>query len=307
MNTSMFEGMYGYLEADKRLHFEGGWIWKASPRSTNRWFGLAESAGVYPQGVTVEGKKSAYAGNISSAGLLVFNARLTDRAGTLDFWNYYFENVLNTAFLQWTTSVALEKKAQSPRLHFGAQIIRQDAMGNGGNPDPTLAYAPKNAKSWAFSGFAGWSKSGTRLQVNASRITDDGRFLFPREWGRDPLFTFMQRERNEGLGGVWAFSGRFSRQYSDWPLEWSLGIGHYQLPDVKNYRLNKYGLPSYTQFNAEARYRFKGRLEGLETRLLAVWKRNAGNLYGDERYRINKVDMANYNLIINYVFQSSDK
>lgn len=306
MNTSMFEGMYGYIEPSKRMHLEGGWIWKAAPRSTNRWFGLPESVGVYPQGVTVEGKKSAYAGNITSAGLMVFNTRFTHRAGAFEFWNYYFENVLNTALFQWTKSVVLGKKEQSPRLHFGMQVIRQDAVNDGGNADPALTYAPAGSESWVFGSFAGWSGNGTRLQLNATRITADGRFLFPREWGREPLFTFMQRERNEGLGDVWAFSGHVTRQSNHFPLEWSLGIGHYQLPDVQNYRLNKYGLPSYVQMNAEARYRFKGRFEGLEARILAVWKRNAGDLHGDERYRINKVDMANYNLIFNYIFHSAD-
>lgn len=306
MNTSMFEGLYGYSDPAKRLHFEGGWVWKAAPRSTTRWFGMAESVGVYSQGVTAEGQKSAYAGNISSAGSLVLNSRFTHRAGTFDLWNYYFENVLNTAFFQWTKSVELKKPEQSPRVHFGVQVIRQDAVRDGGNADPALAYTPKGSKSWVLGSFAGWSKDGTRLQLNATRITEDGRFLFPREWGREPLFTFMPRERNEGLGDVWAFSGQLIRQSSRLPLEWSLGIGHYQLPDVKNFRLNKYGLPSYAQINADAKYRFKGRLEGLEVRMLAVWKRNGGDLHDNERYRINKVDMANYNLIFNYIFHSSD-
>lgn len=302
MNTSMFEGFYSYFEPRKNLHFEGGWLWRASPRSTMRWLEMSESVGVYSQGVTAEGEKSAYGGNISSAGLLVFNSRFTSKAGTFDFWNYHFEKVLNTAFFQWTTSFPFEKNEHSPRLHFGTQIIRQDALNSGGNPNPALAYAEKSAHSWVFGGFAAWSQKGARLQLNATRITADGRFLFPREWGREPLFTFLPRERNEGLGDVWALSSHFACHHHRLPLDWSVGAGYFQLPDVKNYRLNKYGLPSYAQFNIEAKYRFTRSLEGLEVRALAVWKRNAGDLHGDERYRINKVDMANYNLIFNYLF-----
>lgn len=302
MNTSMFEGIYGYFEPTGRLHLEGGWLWKAAPRSTNHWFGTAESVGVYSQGITVEGEKSNYAGHISSVGLLVFNGRYTHRTGTFDFWNYYFENVLNTVVLQWNKSLPTGKTAPSPQVHFGAQLIRQDALANGGNADPALAYVAKNSKAWIMGGFAAWSKGGTRLQLNATRITADGRFVFPREWGREPLFTFLPRERNEGLGDVWAMTGQISRQSRRMPLELALGAGHYQLPDVKNFRLNKYGLPSYSQINAEAKYRFGGSLNGLEMRVLAVWKRNEGDLHGNERYRINKVDMANYNLIINYLF-----
>ena len=31
-------------------------------------------------------------------------------------------------------------------------------------------------------------------------------FLMPREWGREPFYTFLPRERNEGLGGVNAWT-----------------------------------------------------------------------------------------------------
>lgn len=302
MNASIFEGMYGYLNPGKSLHFEGGWLWKASPRSTYRWFGIAESVGLYPQGVKPEGGKADYHNNISSAGLLMFNARMKHWAGTFDFWNYYFENVLNTALLQWTKTYEIEHKTHPYRLQFGTQFIRQDAINDGGNPDPALTYVTKNSHSWVFSGFAAWSRANTRVQLNATRITADGRFLFPREWGREPMFTFLPRERNEGFGDVWAFSGQLTRQFKRLPLEGSVAAGYYKLPEVKNYRLNKYGLPSYAQINVEARYRFAGRLEGMDVKFLTAWKFNTGNIYGEERYRINKVDMTNYNLIFNYTF-----
>jgi len=47
----------------------------------------------------------------------------------------------------------------------------------------------------------------------------------------------------------------------------------YLLPDVQNFRLNKYGLPSYTQVNTDIRYSFAGILKGLEAQLLLVWKK----------------------------------
>jgi hypothetical protein len=85
-------------------------------------------------------------------------------------------------------------------------------------------------------------------------------------------------------------------------IKTSLAAGYYQLPDVKNYRLNKYGLPSYTQVNADLRYSFTGFLKGLETQLLVVWKKNAGELYNDRRYEYNKVNLLQYNFVINYHF-----
>jgi hypothetical protein len=79
-----------------------------------------------------------------------------------------------------------------------------------------------------------------------------------------------------------------------------LAYGYFLLPDVRNTRLNKYGLPSYHQINPEVSYAFKGFLEGMELRFLAAIKRNAGETYGDLRYVYNKVNMVNFNFIIDF-------
>jgi hypothetical protein len=85
-------------------------------------------------------------------------------------------------------------------------------------------------------------------------------------------------------------------------IKTSLAAGYYDLPDVKNSRLNKYGLPSYTQLNADLRYAFAGTLKGLEAQLLVVSKFNNGETYDDSRYQFNKVDMMLYNFVLNYHF-----
>ena len=138
--------------------------------------------------------------------------------------------------------------------------------------------------------------------MNYSRITKDGRFLFPREWGREPLFTFLSRERNEGLGDVHAFSINAGRNFFEQKLNTEIGAGYYKVPDVKNYRLNKYGLPSYYQFNFSARYSFDGLMNGLNIELLYLYKLNAGNVYDNWKYVFNKVDMDQLNLILNLNF-----
>jgi hypothetical protein len=74
------------------------------------------------------------------------------------------------------------------------------------------------------------------------------------------------------------------------------------LPDVKNYALNKYGLPSYTQINADVRYAFAGMLKGAEAQLLIAHKIKQGDTYKDDKFVINKVNMTVYNLILNYHF-----
>ncbi|MBK6995671.1 MAG: hypothetical protein IPH31_12360 [Lewinellaceae bacterium] len=78
--------------------------------------------------------------------------------------------------------------------------------------------------------------------------------------------------------------------------------GHFYLPDVQNVALNKYAFPSYQQLNLDARYAFGGMFEGLRVQLLYVWKGRLGEVYGNEKYVINRVDMSHFNLIFNYLY-----
>ena len=82
----------------------------------------------------------------------------------------------------------------------------------------------------------------------------------------------------------------------------ALGIGYVSMPDVKNYALNKYGLPSYFQWNTSLKYDFKKWLPGLEGQLLLVVKTKTGETYQQPKYEINKVNLLLTNLIINYHF-----
>ena len=149
---------------------------------------------------------------------------------------------------------------------------------------------------------AGWKNKQWEASINYNRITADGRYLMPREWGREPFFTFLPRERNDGFGDADAVMGKVNYTIPKAGIKTSLAAGYYHLPDVKNYRLNKYGLPSYAQLNADVRYSFSGMVKGLEAQLLIVGKMNEGETYNNPRFEFNKVNVMLYNLVLNYHF-----
>ena len=73
------------------------------------------------------------------------------------------------------------------------------------------------------------------------------------------------------------------------------------MPELTDARLNKYVMPSYTQFDVNAQYQFNGGWKGLAAQVLVLAKLPLhSNL--TERQSINKVDMLHADLIINYVF-----
>jgi hypothetical protein len=160
----------------------------------------------------------------------------------------------------------------------------------------------KGSSSLSFGVRFGWKKKSQDISFNYTRITRHGRYLMPREWGRDPLFTFLPRERNEGFGDVNAWMLQYKKQFGESGLQSQVGLGYYQLPDVLNTQLNKYGMPSYTQFNIDIQYNFKGLLSGTQAQLLYVYKGQAGNSYNNDKYVIHKVNASLFNLILNYRF-----
>ncbi len=297
MTSSMMEGLYGDFNPTQKLHLEGGYLYRSGPRSTFEWFKIGNSIGTYPMGVSVDGKKSNYFSKVDSKGLLIVGGNYAFlRNAKLIAWNYMIENVSNTAFFQWNQTFPISK------MYYGLQLISQKALNSGGNLDQTKTYMAAGSKSLVLGSSLGFIWGKNNFNINYSRITEKGRFQFPREWGRDPLFTFLQRERNEGLGDVHAFTRNLSKSLAAKKLQFDIGVGKYVLPDVKNSRLNKYGMPSYSQLNISLKYAPKKALEGLELQVLIVKKWNDGELYNDEKYRINKVDMSNTNVILNYIF-----
>lgn len=299
MRPTMPKGIWGEFFSERKFKLNAGFIYGIMPRSTVQWHSISESIGIYSQGVTTKGVKSNYAGNLNSLGLGVIQAEMNfSKNAKITLWNGYLDNIMNTAILEGELFKA-KKKDLIPVIKFA--FYHQNALRDGGNADQNLTYIDKGAQSNALSFRLDEMKLSKKLklQVNYTIITKDGRYLMPREFGRDWFYTFQTRERNEGLGGVQAGSVRLYYK-TEKGLNSNISYGYYKLPDVKNYRLNKYGLPSYHQANWELQYQFKGVLDRFTITSLVAAKFNAGETYGNLKYVYNKVNMMNYNLIVDF-------
>jgi hypothetical protein len=294
------QGLWMEINELKKTKVEVGWLTHISPRGTLKWYRGASSIGIFPSGLTISGDKSNYTNNLESKGTAIagITYSVTQKI-KLQAWDNWVENIFNTTLFQADGDFPLDK---NKKVRVAFQYIHQHAIKDGGNTEPSKSYFDPTQKVNIFGATAGYWIKSSFIKLNYSRITKDGRFLFPREWGREPLFTFLSRERNEGLGDVHAFSINAGRNFFEQKLNTEIGAGYYKVPDVKNYRLNKYGLPSYYQFNFSARYSFDGLMNGLNIELLYLYKLNAGNVYDNWKYVFNKVDMDQLNLILNFNF-----
>lgn len=300
MRPTEVGGVYAEIRDIKNTKLEGGYLYEVSPRSTVKWYKVEQSIGVYSQGVNPDGSKAAYHDHLKSRGIaMVGITRQLSKSVSLKAWDLLVENILNSVLLQ---ADAIYPLKAGNKLTAGFQYIRQDAVNSGGNDDPGFAYVPRGSHSQTFGASLGWENDHWQVSLGYNRITANGRYLMPREWGRDPFYTYLSRERNEGLADVHALALQAGHSFRKANIKVHGAVGYYDLPEVTDYAKNKYGVPSYTHFVMDVQHEFSGLLKGLDVKLLCVYKGKTGDTYHNDAYVINKVNTDLWSIIVNYHF-----
>jgi len=300
MRPNVQEGLWAEWNDSKKISASGGWLTRTSPRSTIHWYGIGKSL-IYPNGRAINGVKADYTNNINSEGILIANVGYKPvEQLNYQVWNYYVDNLFNVLL----NKAEFKKKSGNKTWIAGVQYLWQKSVYSD-TFSIEKQYITKGEQSHAISTRLGFTtQRGEEWLLNYTRITEHGRFLFPREWGIEPFYTFMQRERNEGAGGVHAVTLQHSR-FLDKHKDLSLLVagGMYAMPAVTDPRLNKYTMPSYYQVNVRSRYRFRGFLRGLNLEMLYTYKGNMVNSLEDTPANYhNKVDMHHLSVVMDYYF-----
>jgi hypothetical protein len=300
MRPTEVGGIWSETNGKGKTKIEGGLISRISPRGSVEWYSVAGSMGIYSSGLNIDGTKSNYFGNTKTKGIAM--AGITNKSIknlTLKWWDLYTENIFNAMLLQADLNKPI---STGGAIVAGAQLIHINKIGSGGNEDAEKRYMQQSS-AMTFGGMFGWENKSWKTSFNFNRITKKGRYLMPREWGRDPFYTFLSRERNEGLADVHAYVLKLGYSIPGTAFKTSTAYGYFDLPAINNYPANKYGMPSYHQINLDIRYDFKGGLfSGLGTQLLYVYKSNAETAVVTDKNIINKVNMQQWNLVLNYNF-----
>ncbi|MDN3687373.1 hypothetical protein [Cyclobacterium jeungdonense] len=274
-------------------------IWGVSPRSTGNWFNLGESIGMYPVARDELGQPSAYFGHtqVDLAHVLDLKINL-EPSSTLLLNHTLVQNIYSTYLAQWDKTWELPDS--SVKGITGLQSIVQHGIGDGGNEEIALRYKNPEDFNWILSGRIGLKSKRSLWHVNYTKMGGNGRFLSPREWGKDPFYTFIPRERNEGLESVDAVTTYFQHAFPEKSLQAYSYLGIYYLPDPANAKRNKYALPSYAQANLGLRYAPKKWIEGLNVHLILMSKTALDQKDLRPAWVYNKVNLFHVNAILNY-------
>lgn len=270
MKPYAMQGFWSEIREIKNWRFNFGWFDRASPRSTVEWVPLGESIGIYSQGFDENGAPMDYREAVETAGLAIAGATWTGVPHLkAQFWNYLIENVSNSVFAQADYLLPLAENRRD--LIFGAQILQQNTVGEGGSAHPEHRYMPKGQSNRVYSARLGYQNQRWRFTASWLYADKNGRFTFPREWGREQFYATVSRGRMEGLGNTHVLmTNTRVKPFKD--LSLAVDFGRVWAPEPDEYQFNKYRNLSYYQFNFDAKYHFHKLLEGLEVRFLYVYK-----------------------------------
>ncbi len=288
MTPTMVKGLKVFSQPVKKLTFELNYISKISPRSSLGWYSIAESMSLYPSGRSEEGTKSNYTSGITAKGILIGTAKYTvNKKLSLYSENYFIKDLYNLYHLQ--------ADYKSKTWYLGTMFTFQEAKekSNGQNFINHDAIVSSNIIGRQF------YKNNVSLAY--TRIGKSGRFLFPREWGREPFYTFMPRERNEGNGDVNAIKVAYQR-IIDRTKNIELSYGRFYLTSPSQPILNKYGMPSYDQLNITFKHKLTKQLDGFDYQILFIRKSDLVIDTLEPKYIFNKVNLNLLNIIINFKF-----
>jgi hypothetical protein len=187
MRPTGVHGIWAEIDAIPNIKIEGGWMYSLSPRGTTEWYSVGESIGLYSVGVNSSGLKSGYARHLKSKGVAMLGVHTQIKHFLkVQAWEMYVQNMFNTAMLQADIDFSLQNTS---KFFAAGQVIQQNAIKEGGNEDPTKAYFTKDGKATTFGAKLGWRNKQWETSINYNRITSQGRYLMPREWGREQFLT----------------------------------------------------------------------------------------------------------------------
>jgi len=295
MIPTLEQGLWYKFDPDKNWKIQAGIINAIAPRSTGGFYNIGESLGTYPVGRSIAGPPSGYFNNTASDFIALANVNWKNELVELDGWNYYVDNLFNTFYFK--PKVNLGEGTQ-----LAMEYLHQNQVGEGGNAIDSLQYFSHNTSDIIGGQVSqNWGKS--KISIGYDYILPHGRFLFPREWGREFLFSFQKRERSEGSANNHALLLTVDRSFGwkESKLRSILSIGHHWKPSVTNAEDNKYGQPNYTHFNLDLFYTHK-KFNQLKPELLLTYKVSSGDFPENPNFIINKVDMFQINLVVNYNF-----
>jgi hypothetical protein len=156
-------------------------------------------------------------------------------------------------------------------LVLGWQSLYENAHHNGGTSDLTHTYYNPNQQAFLNSVRVGLKGQNNMISFNTTHIANTGRYIFPREFGREQFYTTLPRGRVEGLGGATQMVLRFDvDKIKTEKFTGYAALGRTLTPNHFSYNLNKYQASDFDQFAGSLKFKPRKGEQGLSITALYI-------------------------------------
>lgn len=261
MKPFVFRGLWSQIHEWEHHDIYAGWINGVSPRGITEWYPINEAIGINNNGYEPDGSKSHYheTAETKGIGILGWNGEIKEH---IDFkiWNFYFHNMMYTLWLQMD--------GHYKDFYGGAQYVYQHPVGNQYDLEYNSRYMQPDEEANVVSFKTGYKKGQFDFSLAYLHAFDTGRFLFPRELGREDFYVSQPRSYIDGFGDLDVYMVRVGYNPEFIPgAHIDLRLSRTQTTGTTGYEFNKYGLASFDQINAIINYKMHGSLKGLNLKL----------------------------------------
>ncbi|WP_081212197.1 hypothetical protein [Salegentibacter sediminis] len=292
MKPFAHRGGWAHFNFGRRHQFNLGWLNGMSPRATTEWFNFEEGLGLFYNGFQPNGEEAHYHEYYESSGMGIFNYRYRRNNISFKVYDFYLDKVMNTL---WT-----EVDYEFNDFNLGIQYVYQSPFSYNEELAYEHRYVQPGENGQVLSSQLSWQRSRLRFAAAYTHAFDTGRFLFPKELGRDHFFTSISRSRLEGMGNVDIVA--LKGEYTFLKPNLHLGVEMQQILGAEpgEFKYNKYNVDESFQVNTHLRYNVEGFLDGLSFDLLWVYRENQNHL--DAESIFNKSNFNQINFVTNFYF-----
>lgn len=288
-----FHGLKTEITPWDKTKFYAYWIQAVSPRSQSNWYQISTAFGSNSMGFQPNGALANYQNSTHSKGIGIIGIKQNiGQQLNVQAWNLHLDQVINTSWLQ------LDYQWNAWQL--GAIYSFQIPASKQSKLPYNQRYVQPFENGQVASFKIAWQDPNFELGAFYTRAFDSGRYLFPRELGRDQFYTSFSRNRLEGFSNMEVFAVKAKYRFNT--ENFLVGVSAASLNGVRVGALqnNKYNLDEYNQINTKLQYEFKNIAQGLQVQLLYVWKENKNK--HDLATVFNQSDFNQINLITNIYF-----
>jgi hypothetical protein len=266
MGPFAHQGAWWHHQWTANSNLDLGLINAISPRSTIDWFSLNEGIGLFSNGFLPNGEIADYRNYTKSEGLGVLKYTYSRSNLNIKLYDIYIHRILNTAWLEADYSYKSWRLGLQYALQHGAESQKNLPLQN--------QYIRDGENGQVLSTELTWSRYNWTLSLAYSRLFDTGRFLFPKELGRDRFYTSIPRSRMEGLGNANVAVLKIGKAYPQSNLDILLEVQSIQGLELDEFTFNKYNKDETVQVNSVINYSADQLLRGLSFEALLVYRHN---------------------------------